>query len=333
MTVMFTPGQFTQRAEFYHQLGQLTSAGLTLPVSLEQLRRSPPGPSYRAPIEAVLHQLSAGCSFTEALRQQGSWLPAFDMSLLFAGEHSGRLDSCFKLLADYYQERARTLRQLLTDLAYPLFLLHFGILIFTFIQLLHSNSWVAPLVQPACLLVALYGGTFLVIYATQSRHGETWRGRMEALLRPVPVLGTARRELALARLSAALEALLNAGVSIIEAWELAAAASGSPALRRTVLSWRPQLESGETPAEVLRRSGKFPEMFANQYATGEISGKLDETLGRLHQYYQDVGSRKVHIVSQWVPRFIYLIVMLLVAYKVVSFYLGYFRDVSNAGGF
>jgi type II secretory pathway component PulF len=61
---------------------------------------------------------------------------------------------------------------------------------------------------------------------------------VERTLRWVPILGKARQDLALARLAAALEALLNAGVPIIGAWELAATASGSPALRRTVLTWR-----------------------------------------------------------------------------------------------
>ena len=54
---------------------------------------------------------------------------------------------------------------------------------------------------------------------------------------------------------------------------------------------RPRVEAGQTPAEVVEASGRFPELFAHEYATGEISGQLDDTLHRLHQYYQDDGSR------------------------------------------
>ena len=57
-----------------------------------------------------------------------------------------------------------------------------------------------------------------------------WRSRVENVLRRIPILGTARQDLALARLATALESLLNAGVPIVTAWELAATASGSPAL-------------------------------------------------------------------------------------------------------
>src|SRR5208283_1828847 len=132
------------------------------------------------------------------------------------------------------------------------------------------------------VLLPLYGVAALAVYAGQGAHGEGWRGLMERLLRPVPVLGAARRDLALGRLATALGALLDAGVTVIEAWELAGAASGSPALRRTVLRWRPQVDHGRTPAEVVTDSGFFPDVFSGQYAAGEVSGQLDETLKRLH---------------------------------------------------
>src|ERR1035437_8820483 len=143
------------------------------------------------------------------------------------------------------------------DLAYPAFLLHFAIFIFPFAQFFTSGNLVAYLAQTVGLLIPLYVMVALMIYAAQSRHGETWRACVESLLRPIPVLGVARHYLALARLSAALEALLSAGVTIIEAWEMAATASGSPALRRTVLGWRPRGDAGQTPAEAGSAAGSF----------------------------------------------------------------------------
>jgi type II secretory pathway component PulF len=156
---------------------------------------------------------------------------------------------------------------------------------------------------------------------------------MESLLRPVPVLGVARFYLSLARLSAALEALLGAGVSILQAWEMAATASGSPALRRTVIAWRGQVNAGATPAEVVTASHRFPELFSGQYASGEISGKLEETLGRLHQYYQEEGSRKMRAFAQWTPRGVYMLVALMIAFWVVRSWTAYFKMISNIGGY
>jgi len=333
MPLIVTPGQLSRRADFYHQLSQLTRAGLGLVQALEQVRRHPPDRSYREPVARVLGEITAGCTFTDALACCGRWLPTFDLSLLQASEQSGRLDACFRLLADYYSERARLARQIISDLAYPAFLLHFAVFILPFAAFFTSGNWERYLAQTLGVILPMYALVGLMIYAGQSRHGETWRGLVEAVLHPVPVLGQARRSLALGRLAGALEALLSAGVTIIEAWELAGKASGSPALWRTVLAWRPQVDAGQTPAEVLTESGRFPDLFVSQYATAEVSGQLDDALRRLHGYYVEEGTRKLHAVSRWVPRFIYLGIVMAIAYRIVAFYLNYFGMVRNAGGF
>ena len=332
MQLIITPGQLSRRADFYHQLAKLTGAGLGLLQTLEQLKRNPPDRSYREPITRALGQIVDGSTFTEAVQSCGHWLPAFDLALLEAGEHSGRLDACFRLLANYYTDRARLARQVIGDLAYPAFLLHFAIFIFPFAQFFASGNWAAYLLQTVGLLIPLYVAVAVLIFAAQSRHGETWRACFETLLHPIPVLGVARRYLALARLAAALEALLSAGVTIIEAWELAATASGSPALRRIVLGWRPQVNAGQTPAEAVSAAGSFPDLFVTQYATGEISGQLDETLRRLHAYYQEEGSRKLHAFARWVPQAIYFCIMLMIAYRVITFWTAHFNQIGEAGG-
>src|SRR5256885_1947407 len=144
----------------------------------------------------------------------------------------------------------------------------------------------------------------LSIFAAQGRRGESGRAFLERFFRAVPLFGSARQNLALARLAAALEALISAGVSIIESWDLAATASGSPALRRAVLAGKPKMLTGQTPAEVVNACPRFPEMFAKLYLSGEVSGKLDESLRHLHSYYQEEGTRKLHAVAQWTPRIV-----------------------------
>jgi len=333
MALIITPGQLARRAEFYHQLNQLTGAGLGLLQSLEQLQRHPPSPSYREPIRKMIEGITQGYTFTESLERLGTWLPSFDLALIHAGEQSGRLESCMRLLANYYDDRARVARQVLADLAYPIALFHLAVFIFPFSQLFITGNLRAYLYSTFGVLLPFYGLVAFVVFATQSRHGEHWRAWIERLLHPVPVLGTAWLYLALSRLAASLEALISAGVTIFEAWELAATASGSPALRKTVIAWRPAVKAGQTPGEVVNDAPIFPQMFANQYKTGEVSGKLDDTLRRLANYYQQEGQRKLHAVAQWSPRAVYLLVALMIGYRVVTFWTGYFQQIQNAAGF
>jgi type II secretory pathway component PulF len=331
--ITLTPGQFARRADFYHQLAQLTAAGLGIIQALQHLERHPPAHSYRSPIRRLLEGITQGYTMTESLMQLGHWLPQFDLALLHAGEQSGRLDQCFRLLADYYTGRATLARQLLMDLAYPAFLFHFAIFILPFAQFFASGNLLRYLLQTFGVLIPLYIIVFLLILAAQSRHGETWRSIVEGVLHRVPVLGNARRELAISRFAAALEALISAGVTMIEAWQLAAAASGSPALKQLVASWLPHLREGNPPGDLISVTRFFPTMFSGQYQTAEISGQLDSTLKRLARYYLEEGTRKLRAVAQWTPRVIYLFVALMIAIKVVNFYMGYFKMVRDAGGF
>ncbi len=307
----------------------MLGAGMGVLQALDQLSKNPPSRSFRPRLVAVKEDLDQGSTFTEALRRRGDWLPSFDLALLEAGERSGRVDACCHLLAEYYRERAQMMRKVASDLAYPFFLVHAAVFLFPFPALFVSGDILGYLTQALGILLPLYGAVALLVYACQGRHGEWWRSTLEQIFGMIPVLGPARRSLAIARLSAALEALVNAGVSILNAWELAGTASGSPALRREILRWRPRLESGETPAEILRTSSSFPEIFSNLYATAEVTGTVDTTLKRLFHYYQDEATVKMRALAEWTPRLIYIGIMLIIAARILSFYTGYFNQIEK----
>jgi type II secretory pathway component PulF len=168
----------------------------------------------------------------------------------------------------------------------------------------------------------------LCVLASQSQ-AVGWRMFIEGVLHFVPLLGRARRSLAIARLSSALEALISAGTDVVSAWDLAAAASASPALQQVVRNARPQLVAGTAPSEFVRASSHFPEVFANMYQTGEISGKLDESLDRARVYFQEEGSRKLKQFMICCVAILFGSVMLLVAWEVIHFYIGYFQQIND----
>jgi len=68
------------------------------------------------------------------------------------------------------------------------------------------------LAQTVGVFAPIYLVVALILFASQGRHGESWRALMEKISRWIPLLGPARRALSLSRLAAALEALINAGV-------------------------------------------------------------------------------------------------------------------------
>jgi type II secretory pathway component PulF len=333
MPLIITPRQLTKRAQFYHQFSQMTGAGVSMLRTLDMLYRNPPGREYREPLQQIIDKISHGSSVTEAMRSLGNWMPSFDIALVEAGERSGRLDAVFRLLASYYEDRAKLMKRTITDLGYPLLLVHMAVFLFPFISFFTTGNVVVFLAQTFGVLIPIYAVVFAVMYAAQSRRGAVWRAIFEKLVRPIPMLGTARHYLALGRLAAALQALINAGVTIIEAWDLAAKASGSPAIQRAVARWKPEVVAGKTPSEAVSESTQFPELFANLYASGEVSGQLDESLRRLHQYYDEEGRVKLHLVAVLFPRFIYFGVAIWIGYLAVKGMKAYVHEIDHPGGF
>jgi len=333
MALLITPGQLASRSELFHQLGQVTSSGIGLISALQMLLRNPPRLSMRVPLARLLKQLDGGSTFGESLEHSGRWLSSFDVALLQAGEKSGRLPDCFRVLSGYYAQRAALARNVILLTAYPCIVFHVAVLIFpigTLTDLVLKAAIIGFVVQKLCVLLPVYGVAIFLLYAMQSTHGESWRASVEGVLSAVPVLGPARRSLAIARLSIALEALLNAGVNMIEAWEMAAAASGSPALRRAVGLSKDDLLAGRTPSEMVQSHREFPATFASLYHSGEISGQLDDSLRRSHVLFEEEGSRKMKQFIFAAAGALVGCVMLMAAWNIIKFWLGYFQQINDA---
>jgi type II secretory pathway component PulF len=340
MSFIVTPSQLNRRAELYHQLGSTIAAGIPLIKALEMASVNAAIRSSRKTILGLVQNLQAGLTFSESMVRVQGWLPDFDIALLSAGEESGRLDASFKQLAVYYAARVAIIRDTIAGLIVTIATLHVFLLIFplglfvAFAQGIFYNSYsqcLSFLIEKIVVFGSLYGCVIFLIYACQGKRGKRWRAIVESIAQMIPLLRTAQKDLALSRLAAALEALIISGVPIIKSWKLAAAASGSPRLTCTISEWDSQLESGATPAELINSSRYFTVMFANLYSTAEVSGKLDEALGRLRAYYQEEGFRMLRVFTRIMNGTIYGLVAVMVAFNVIRFYASYFNQAVNSG--
>lgn len=334
MAFTVLPGQLERRAELYQQLALSVGAGLPLPRAIRGLADHPVSPSFRAPLRRVADRLDGGDSLAESVGRLGDWMPEFDRAMIGAGEQSGRLDETLRLLARSCRDRAASLRAMIYGLIYPAAVFHVAALVFP-TDLLRALFWegaVGPfLAQKLAVLLPAYALVLALLWAAQGSRGRAIRTLFESLMSFIPVLGGAYRALALARLSMALDALLNAGVAMTKAWPLAAAASGSPRLQRVIDSWPYQLEAGRTPAELISASRAFPGQFASLYATGEISGRVDEVLPRLAAHYQEEGERKMRRAAVTFAWLVYGLAAATAAFQIISFWTGYYGGLLGEG--
>ena len=352
---MVTPGQLNRRAELFQQLAAMISAGIPLPKALEMAAKNRSTGIPQKTLRDVTLLLQEGQTFTDAIllvsgQKRGPdaaikpgnrsfWLSDFDIALLSAGEETGRLDASFKLLSRYYASRAKIIRDTITKMIITIVTLHvflmvmpLGLLI-NFVKGIMDNKFSECwpfIIEKIVVFGGGYGLIWFFAFACQGNRGEGWRAMLERIFNFVPMLRTAVKYLAVARLAMALDALLNAGVPIVKSWNLAAAACGSPHLKREILKRTPELERGTTPAEMVSQIRYFPEMFQQLVHSGEISGRMDESLVRLNEYFEDEGFRKLQSFCTIQNYVVYFTVAAFIAVFVINFWLGYFNAALSA---
>jgi type IV pilus assembly protein PilC len=352
---MVTPGQLNRRAALFEQLAAMIAAGVPLTKAMEMAGRNRSVGIPQAVIQDITQHLQEGHTFTDAMQlasgqkrgmdvlsqrsKREYWLPDFDVALLTAGEESGRLDTTFRLLARYYSSRAQIIRNTISSLIITLITLHVFLIVFP-IGLLqqfalgimnNQYSQCLPFITEKIVAFgALYFSFWFLAFASQGNRGEGWRSAVEALFNLVPLLRTSVKYLAVARLAMALDALLRSGVPVIRSWQLASVSCGSPHLKREILKWTPELEAATTPAEMVSQIHYFPEMFMQLYHSGEISGKLDETLTRLHTYFEEEGFRLLQAFCRILNFALYFTMAIIAAIFIIRFYMNYFGGIMNS---
>jgi len=352
---MVTPGKLARRAALFEQLSTTIAAGVPLIQAIEMASRNRSTGVPRKILEQLVHHLKNGHTFTDSMQLVSGqkrdpdittkrvakeyWLSEFDMALLSAGEDSGRLDVSFKTLARYYASRAKLIRDTIASSIITIVTLHVFLLVFpiSYLQRLalgivnNQYSECLPfLLEKLEVFGILYGAAWFLMFSGQGNRGEGWRSGVEGICNIIPWLRSAVKYLAVARLAMALDALLNAGVPVIRAWELAAMASGSPQLKSEIFKWTPQLTQGSTPSDMVAQISYFPEMFTQLYHTGEISGRQDETLAHLHTYFEEEGNRKLQTFCRVLNFLIYFTIAITVGIFVISFWLKYYGTMLNS---
>jgi len=321
---LFSPtAGLRRRSLFYGQLSALLRAAIPLERILGQLITNPPEASLGAVAQRLQISLTRGATWAEAFRTVPHWAPEYDFALIEAGDRSGRLAEAFDTLARHYRHRTEGIRSLLSHAAYPVLLPHVGALLMPIPYAFNGGSAGGYLAMSVGTLACFYASIAAVVWLTSGNRPEPWRAFVERLLLKIPILGGARSALALGRLAGSLEALISAGILVTEGWPLAARASGSPLLVRTVLAWPPSLDAGETPAELVAASGPFPETFVSCYSTGEITGRLDDQLRWLAEHYETEGFQKLKAFAILIPTVLYLGVGVVIVVYIFSFFLGY----------
>lgn len=320
------PGRLERLAFLYYQLAQMLETGIPIMQATHRLASLSSHSRERKALSIISQQMEVGLTFSEAIDNAGPWLQQLDKAVIKAGEISGRLPDCLRLLAEYHSLQARLLRQMASSLFYPAILLCALWLLFPthYLQQLVLAGDVVPFLVNKLKLAAL-AFLLLSILILAQRFGSSnpIKVLLQELGLSIPVLRQTLVANAMARLSFALHILLEAGISAPQAWRLAASTVGLQRLSCSIQKAARLMDAGVPPSEALTQTRAVPEKFLTMYATGELSGKLDDSLTHLFAFYSEEAKRLLERLATRLPLVLYIALVLVVAHQIISFWSGY----------
>jgi type IV pilus assembly protein PilC len=266
---------------------------------------------------------------TEAFAAQRPTISDMEAGIVAAVEHAGRLDRGLTQLAVYFGALEAARANALKKAAYPIFVLHFGIIALGVKTLVTDG--VGPFVREVGMLLGLvYGVALVVALAVPLLADAGATGRvMDGLLRSVPLIGGLRRNFAVARFCSTYEIQLNAGVNVLDALRTAGRASRSGLIAANVARALPEVAKGGQVGPLLSRGAGFPEAMLRDLTVAEQTGQLDRELERLAEEYRQAALGRLDVLAEWVPRLIYLGVLGYLGFRIVSFYAGYMQIIED----
>jgi general secretion pathway protein F/type IV pilus assembly protein PilC len=289
---------------FTTQLSQLLVAGMPLYESLLSLEEQYRSESFHHIILNLSEQIKKGTPLSKALLHYPTSFNSLYCSLVEAGESVGALDTTLTKLATLLTKQRKIKKQLITALLYPTILFAFSFLVcfllLTFvvpslealfedrplnafttcvISLSHflTRGW--PIYVPA--LGSLLGG---LVYISTWPKGKRWVQRQ--LLR-LPLLKTLITQAAIARFSGTMGTLLQGGVSIIHALQIARKVMHNPFLEEVIEEAEGKIIEGSLLSKELKKSALFPALVSRMLAIGEEGGSVPLMFQKVADLYED----------------------------------------------
>ena len=333
------------------QFATMINAGLPLVQALQILARQTTNPTLQSSVEKVVHEVEAGRTLADALKDHPKIFSPLYVNMVAAGEAGGILDTILLRLATFLEKSEALARKVKGAMIYPGVVLSVAaaaiviLLLFvipTFQTMFASFNQQLPLPTRIVIGVSqalqtywlwIFVGTVGVGFLFQ-RWISTPSGRLtfDRLMLRLPLLGSLVRKAAIARFTRTLGTLLSSGVSILEGLEITARTAGNRVIHDAVMGSRASIAGGESIAEPLRISGAFPPMVTQMINVGEETGDLDGMLNKIADFYDEEVDVAVESLLKALEPAMIVILGTIVGGMIVAMYLPIFGMVSAIQG-
>lgn len=324
-----------EMAAFVRELATAIQAGLPLVLALRTIAKQSRNVRRKAMLDHLIHEVEHGRSLAEAAASWGRPFGEMVVSLIRAGELSGKLGEVLDQAAALLERELKLRRTLSEGLIYPAFL---ALLIGSAIIVISTVIVPRILKQFTGQISAsqLPLPTRMVMGLTEFMQTWWWlvlglavagilllsnfyrqpAGRLaiDRFLLKVPALGKVLRDVAVARFTRVLATLVSAGLPALTSLRITKGALGNKAMEEAIEDVCNQVAAGKTIADPMEQSGYFPPLLTQIMGVGERSGRLPQMLAQAAGVFEDRTQSSIRVFTQLFP-----LVMVIIAAIVVGF--------------
>ena len=296
---------------FTRQMATLIDAGVPILRTLVLLKDQTESPVLRKVLEDVIASVQGGESLSSAIAKHPEAFSAIYINMVRAGEAGGILDKVLERLA-YQQEKDSAIRSKIRGaMIYPSVIFTVTIIAFfilmTFIvpkigsilaqltggksklpiytRILLSLSHVMK--SPEFIFSVIVGVPVIVILFRHYKKTPKGRYAWHSLLLKLPGVKNIIVKTAVARFARIFGSLMAAGVSIVEAINTTAGAIGNAVIEKELVDCSKAVQAGGSFASELAKKPHFPPIVVQMLAVGEETGKTDEVIVKVAEFYEE----------------------------------------------
>lgn len=252
----------------------------------------------------IADDLQAGSQISAALAKHPKVFSDFYVSMVKAGEESGKLNETFGYLADYLDRTYELVSKAKGALIYPAFVvmtfITVMILMFTMVipkisSILVESGQEIPIYTKIVLGISNFfvsygfvilgltviGGFFLFKYIRTPSGKEVF----DRVKLSIPYISTLFRKLYWSRMADNMNTMLVSGIPIIRALDLTSSVINNTIYKKILAEAVESVKAGKAVSEALSTNNEIPGIMIQMMKVGEESGELGTILKTLARFY------------------------------------------------
>ncbi len=313
---------------FTSQLSQLLKAGVPLLECLGDLQESQENREFAKILDQLFSFVESGNALSLAIENTKLSFPQLAIPLIRVGEQSGNLAESLAELCAALKWQKSLAERWKKAVFYPLFSGTVLLLVCTFLMVylvpslvsfIKSTSFTLPWYTKLLIAVSEHVKIFGVYYVVgvvvlaligslAYKSSEKARLLVSVFLLKLTWVGPVLFRIKIARFTYFSGVLYQAGVPILLAFETSRKIMGSIKLEQDMDSTIAAIASGEGIGQSFQSSEVFPVFISRMLLTGEKTGRLDESLLLISEYYRDETEKAIAKLEQMIGPTLILVV-------------------------